>query len=52
MIVNPEALAKIGMNEQRAKTLLNAMKSSELQYLQQVKREPENTKSKKGKPDW
>jgi Ca-activated chloride channel homolog len=51
-IVNPEALAKIGMNEQRARTLLNAMKSSEVQYLQQVKRTNENQKNKKGKPDW
>lgn len=49
--VNPEALAQMGMTEQRAKALLNAMRSNESQYIQQVKREPAK-KSKKGKPDW
>ncbi|MDX2189892.1 MAG: hypothetical protein SFY32_08515 [Bacteroidota bacterium] len=52
MVANPEALAKMGMNEARAKMLLDAMKSGEVQYLQQMKREPAaKTKSKK-KPDW
>jgi len=51
MVVNPEALAQMGMTEQKAKALLNAMRSNETQYIQQVKREP-SKKSKKGKPDW
>lgn len=53
MVTNPEALAKMGMTEQKAKALLNAMKSSETQYVQQMKRETNtNKKQKKGKPDW
>lgn len=51
VVVNPEALAQMGMTEQKAKALLNAMRSSETQYIQQMKREPAK-KQKKGKPDW
>ncbi|MFN0048445.1 MAG: tetratricopeptide repeat protein [Cytophagales bacterium] len=51
VVVNPEALAQMGMSEQKAKAILNAMRSNETQYIQQVKREP-TKKNKKGKPDW
>jgi Ca-activated chloride channel family protein len=53
MVANPEILAKMGMTDARAKMLLDAMKGSEVQYIQQVKRETSNNKKKqKGKPDW
>ena len=51
MVANPEVLAKMGMTDARAKTLLDAMKGSEVQYIQQMKRES-TKKQKKGKPDW
>jgi hypothetical protein len=51
IVANPEVLAKMGMTDARAKMILDAMKSSEVQYIQQQKREPAK-KQKKGKPDW
>ncbi len=52
MVANPESLAKMGMTDQRAKMLLDAMKSNEIQYIQQNKREATKKNSNKGKPDW
>lgn len=51
MVANPEVLAKMGITDARAKMILDAMKGSEIQYIQQVKRES-TKKNKKGKPDW
>lgn len=52
IVANPEVLAKMGMTDQRAKTLLDAMKSNEIQYIQQNKRESTKKSSGKGKPEW
>jgi hypothetical protein len=49
--VNKEQLKQMNMTEQQAKSLLNAMRQQEVQYIQQIRKVP----SKQGKPgekDW
>lgn len=38
--VNKEQLQKMNMSEQQAKSLLNAMRQQEVQYIQQLKKQP------------
>lgn len=51
LVASPEALAKMGLNQEKAKMLLDAMKTGELQYIQQAQR-PSTKAAKKGRPDW
>jgi hypothetical protein len=44
-------LQSMNMSEEQAKNILDAMKSSEVQYLQQNQKRT-NKKPEKGKPDW
>jgi Ca-activated chloride channel homolog len=44
-------LKKINMTEEKAKTILDAMKNTETQYLQQIKKTG-SAEYGKGKPDW
>ncbi len=46
-----QRLQNINMTEEQAKNILDAMKSSEVQYLQQNQKRT-NKKPEKGKPDW
>ena len=46
-----DKLKDMNLSEEKAKMLLEAMKNSEKQYLQQIKRKPTKPKTK-GKPDW
>ena len=50
--VNKEQLQKMNMTEQQAKSILNAMRQGEAQYIQQMKRVPAKPHSTKGKKDW
>ena len=45
-----EKLEEMNMSEEKARMILEAMKNSERQYLQQLKRKA--TKKNTGKPDW
>lgn len=49
---NKEQLKQMNMSEHQAKALLNAMRQSEVQYIQQMKRGTHKHKPQKGKPDW
>lgn len=51
LVANPEKLMQMGLTEQRAKALLDAIRTGEVQYVQQMKRETGKTK-KSNKPDW
>ncbi len=46
-----QRLQNINLTEDQAKTILDAMKNNEVQYLQQNKKKP-SKKPEKGKPDW
>ncbi len=46
-----QRLEKMNLTEDQAKTILDAMKGNEVQYLQQNKKKP-SKKVDKGKPDW
>jgi hypothetical protein len=46
-----QRLEKMNLTEDQAKTILDAMKGNEVQYLQQNKKKP-TKKADKGKPDW
>lgn len=46
-----QRLQQMNLTEEQAKTILDAMKSNEVQYLQQNKKKP-TKKPEKGKPDW
>lgn len=46
-----QRLEKMNLTEDQAKTILDAMKSNEVQYLQQNKKKP-TKKADKSKPDW
>ncbi|MDX2195011.1 MAG: tetratricopeptide repeat protein [Cytophagales bacterium] len=52
IVANPQELAAMGLTQQRAQMLLDALKSNETQYLQQVKREPDAKSKNRQKPDW
>lgn len=51
-MADKNALKKMGLSEDKAKMLLEAMKNSEIQYLQQKQFNKKNTKKERGKPDW
>jgi DNA polymerase III gamma/tau subunit len=46
-----QRLQQMNLTEDQAKTILDAMKNNEVQYLQQNKKRP-TKKPEKGKPDW
>ena len=46
-----QRLQQMNLTEEQAKTILDAMKSNEVQYLQQNKKKP-TKKQDKGRPDW
>ncbi len=50
--VNKQKLAEMNLTEEQAKNLLDAMKASEVQYLQQMKRGTKKRSSRGGKQDW
>lgn len=50
--VNKEKLAKMNLSEDQAVKLLDAMKSNEVQYLQQRQHTSTPRNTDKGKPDW
>jgi Ca-activated chloride channel homolog len=50
--VNKEQLQQMNMTEQQAKALLNAMKQQEVQYIQQLKKQPSKKNEGKSKKDW
>lgn len=49
--LDPEKMKNMKMTEEKAKMILDAMKSNEVQYLQQNKRKATKPKDK-NKPDW
>ncbi len=53
MVINlvEERLKKINMSKKKAEMILDALNNNELQYIQQLKRQP-TKKTDKTKPDW
>lgn len=52
MAADPEQLKKMKITAEKAKMILESMRSSEVQYLQQRKHKIEGKRSNKDKPDW
>jgi Ca-activated chloride channel homolog len=46
-----ELLRELNMTEEKARMILEAMRNSEIQYIQQQQRKP-TKKPESGKPDW
>ena len=46
-----EILQELNMTEERARMILEAMRNSEIQYIQQQRRQP-TKRTESGKPDW
>ncbi|MEQ8687053.1 MAG: hypothetical protein RIE86_17250 [Imperialibacter sp.] len=49
--INPDKLKEMNISEEKAKMILEAMRNSEIQYIQQNKRKGVK-KPESGKPDW
>lgn len=49
---NKQKLSEMNLTEEQAKNLLDAMKASEIQYLQQMRRGTKKKASKNSKQDW
>jgi Ca-activated chloride channel family protein len=49
--INPDKLKEMNISEEKARMILEAMRNSEIQYIQQNKRKA-TKKPESGKPDW